>query len=572
MSKSGGIAYLLKHGRAPFPTVTRTEMPRARGIKRMADGGTTTPANQPLNFPGIPNYEYTPSSENIAPHYELGPDGQMRYVPGRYFSGAYGGGAYKPATAGAGTGVGGGGSGSPGYEERGEGGANPRDGWDKMSDAEKAGWYAEHPNFGKVSDFMRNLFSYTALGKLSQTLNPGGWTRAELVSHGIAPASADRSLGDYTLGSPIGTNTGPATSIDASGKTNSPTGLSVSLGSLGDYGLGGDLGGKGKDGSTLGGDTTGMGTGATGLSVDKGALGDYSLGGDLGGGVGRGAAGMGRGATGLSVGDVSAVQAGKDTTTEKGETGGGGGGGGGGGCFLTTAAVEHMGQEDSGDVLNTLRHFRDTYMLRNKDQSKDVAWYYKNAPKIVEALNESDDGTAYKKMYQQYILPAYEAIKDDDPEKAYEIYKNGINYAVKAAGLSKKDLTPRSGGNGISDLDAARAARDSAVDTAVHTPAAYAAGGIAALAGGGQPGQPRLLSGGGTGLSDDIPAVIGHNQPARLADGEFVVSADVVSALGGGSTKAGAKKLYDMMDRIRQNAHGTKKQVKKVNERKVLPA
>ena len=83
--------------------------------------------------------------------------------------------------------------------------------------------------------------------------------------------------------------------------------------------------------------------------------------------------------------------------------------------------------------------------------------------------------------------------------------------------------------------------------------------------------MPRFLSGGGDGLSDDIPATIEGKQPARLADGEFVVSADVVSGLGGGSSKAGAKKLYSMMDRIRKQAYGTKKQVRKVSNR-ALPA
>ena len=101
--------------------------------------------------------------------------------------------------------------------------------------------------------------------------------------------------------------------------------------------------------------------------------------------------------------------------------------------------------------------------------------------------------------------------------------------------------------------------------------------GMDGLATGGVPGfamggKPRFLSGGGDGLSDDIPAVIGKDQPARLADGEFVVSSDVVSNLGNGSSKAGAKKLYDMMDRVRQQAHGTKKQIRKVNANKVLPA
>jgi hypothetical protein len=103
----------------------------------------------------------------------------------------------------------------------------------------------------------------------------------------------------------------------------------------------------------------------------------------------------------------------------------------------------------------------------------------------------------------------------------------------------------------------------------------YAEGGIAGLDSGDLGSYSdggRLLKGGGTGLSDDIPATISGKQPARLADGEFVVSSDVVSALGGGSTDAGAKKLYAMMDRIRKNAHGTKRQIRAINDKKVLPA
>jgi hypothetical protein len=65
----------------------------------------------------------------------------------------------------------------------------------------------------------------------------------------------------------------------------------------------------------------------------------------------------------------------------------------------------------------------------------------------------------------------------------------------------------------------------------------------------------RLLRGPGDGVSDSIPAVIGQKQPARLADGEFVVPARIVSELGNGSTEAGARKLYAMMDRI-QKARG----------------
>lgn len=62
----------------------------------------------------------------------------------------------------------------------------------------------------------------------------------------------------------------------------------------------------------------------------------------------------------------------------------------------------------------------------------------------------------------------------------------------------------------------------------------------------------RLLRGPGDGVSDSIPAMIGRKQPARLADGEFVVPARIVSELGNGSTEAGARKLYAMMDRVQQ--------------------
>jgi hypothetical protein len=74
-----------------------------------------------------------------------------------------------------------------------------------------------------------------------------------------------------------------------------------------------------------------------------------------------------------------------------------------------------------------------------------------------------------------------------------------------------------------------------------------AEGGIASL--GSYSDGGRLLRGPGDGVSDSIPAVIGDKQPAYLADGEFVLPARIVSELGNGSTEAGAKKLYAMMDR-----------------------
>ncbi len=85
----------------------------------------------------------------------------------------------------------------------------------------------------------------------------------------------------------------------------------------------------------------------------------------------------------------------------------------------------------------------------------------------------------------------------------------------------------------------------------------------------------RLLRGPGDGVSDSIPAVIGRKQPARLADGEFVVPARIVSELGNGSTEAGARKLYAMMDRIqkaRKKTVGKGKVAKNSRSEKYLPA
>jgi hypothetical protein len=98
----------------------------------------------------------------------------------------------------------------------------------------------------------------------------------------------------------------------------------------------------------------------------------------------------------------------------------------------------------------------------------------------------------------------------------------------------------------------------------------FARGGIADL--GGYSDGGRMLKGPGDGMSDSIPGVIANKQPARLADGEFVVPADVVSHLGNGSTDAGAKRLYAMMDKVRTARTGKKKQAPAVNTARFLPA
>jgi hypothetical protein len=108
-------------------------------------------------------------------------------------------------------------------------------------------------------------------------------------------------------------------------------------------------------------------------------------------------------------------------------------------------------------------------------------------------------------------------------------------------------------------------------------------GGLMKLAGGGMSymeaggttgptGAPRDVTGTGDGMSDSVPASIEGVQEARLADGEFVIPADVVADIGNGSSDAGSKKLYDMMDRIRKARHGTTEQPPEIQAERLMPA
>jgi len=98
----------------------------------------------------------------------------------------------------------------------------------------------------------------------------------------------------------------------------------------------------------------------------------------------------------------------------------------------------------------------------------------------------------------------------------------------------------------------------------------YANGGMSNL--GGYSDGGHLLKGPGDGVSDSIPATIGGKQPARLAEGEFVIPARIVSELGNGSTDAGAKRLYAMMDRIKAKRASTKNIAANTKAYKYLPA
>jgi hypothetical protein len=102
-------------------------------------------------------------------------------------------------------------------------------------------------------------------------------------------------------------------------------------------------------------------------------------------------------------------------------------------------------------------------------------------------------------------------------------------------------------------------------------PGSYAKGGEVGIAAG-APEMAGMVRGAGDGQSDSIKVKMDDGKDGRLGDGEYVITADVVSALGSGSSDAGARVLDDFMARVRSQAHGSPKQSRPVNPAEVLPA
>lgn len=174
---------------------------------------------------------------------------------------------------------------------------------------------------------------------------------------------------------------------------------------------------------------------------------------------------------------------------------------------------------------------------------------------------------------QTYFRPQYTQISNDAARKLYG-YANGgpvesmsANNSIGAnTGYPQADIRAGAYATPYQDpmsRNVVSGAQDVAVDpytgqeqrTEPAPQAQFAEGGVSHL--GDYSDGGRLLRGPGDGVSDDIPAMIGKKQPARLADGEFVVPARIVSELGNGSTEAGARKLYAMMDRVQKSRGST---------------
>jgi hypothetical protein len=178
-----------------------------------------------------------------------------------------------------------------------------------------------------------------------------------------------------------------------------------------------------------------------------------------------------------------------------------------------------------------------------------------STPTVVQDTTPDNSGKL-SEIYQYFAMPETQAALASGDTRS-------IAETMQALGYSPAEVAQATGSNPAE----VQAAYDAALgigkeDTSYMQ---YAEGGEIAMAKG------RYLQGETDGMADKLPARIGRDQPAALSHGEFVIPADVVSHMGNGNSDAGAKKLYQMMDKIRMARTGNKKQGKKINPDKFMP-
>jgi len=217
------------------------------------------------------------------------------------------------------------------------------------------------------------------------------------------------------------------------------------------------------------------------------------------------------------------------------------------------------------------------------DKKEDSGSWYSKASSMFTDVVDSDAGAA---LLGTGIAAVGQAFAPDffNPQSAPVGYQGEIpKYeAVRERVQLPQDPNRRPGGAGrryFSDtiyakkpeseamsIAQARAKEQAQGLAALQAPKNMAGGGILAMSKG------RYLNGSTDGMADKVPARIDSGQEARLSDGEFVIPADVVSHLGNGNSDAGAKALHAMMDRVRKERTGNKKQGKEITATKMLPA
>lgn len=180
-----------------------------------------------------------------------------------------------------------------------------------------------------------------------------------------------------------------------------------------------------------------------------------------------------------------------------------------------------------------------------------------NVKNITAANAATDSGSVLDKLIK---------LAKDNPNLAKALAAAGLGAALGYAGRPKpvNPMGMQGGSLGLTQAQVHGALKGVPVKRA-------GGGGIGDLGGYAGGGRLHYLKSAEDGMADKIPATIDNKQPAKLSGGEFVIPADVVSHLGNGNSEAGAKRLYEMMDRIRHARTGTKKQGKQINPAKFTP-
>jgi hypothetical protein len=245
------------------------------------------------------------------------------------------------------------------------------------------------------------------------------------------------------------------------------------------------------------------------------------------------------------------------------------------------------GRDAEGNVTYTMSLNEIKKSLTDAPLSGQALYDWAQTNKVSAQQIADATGRSLSSVYADFRAGAKAAAKKKEDDKAAGIYTDQSGYGGDGGGPGGPGGGTGPGGVGgaggpgsttaanPSDMGAVAAPDGDDGDLAGGGMTGYAIGGGLGSLGSYSDGG-RLLKGPGDGVSDSIPATIGRKrQPARLADGEFVIPARIVSELGNGSTDAGAKKLYAMMDRV-QRARGktTGKNKVAANSRadKYLPA
>jgi hypothetical protein len=230
-------------------------------------------------------------------------------------------------------------------------------------------------------------------------------------------------------------------------------------------------------------------------------------------------------------------------------------------------------------------------LLDNPELLKSFEALYPEEARILQGLPSASEMAEYEKQASADV--ALGGVMSGNPfgTQAQSADTSGIKSFIDQAKKAIKDVTGLDAGDAAKyaamlymakmakeDAEAARKeargweAPGGAAKKVIRSPSGVrfekaAQGGVMSLG----MAQGRYLDGHSDGMADKVPAHIEGKRPAALSDGEFVIPADVVSHLGNGNSNAGAKRLYEMMDRIRGARTGNTKQGKQINPNKFLP-